>query len=87
MAPLVTGTETTETVPSLVASTDPPTTGTLQAQVIETAALMATTSAALPSEPQGLAAATATAFESQLVDPPTEQTQTTSPPCAVTKGQ
>jgi hypothetical protein len=45
-APLVTGTGTTETVPSSVASTDPPTVGTLQAQVTETAALVATTSSA-----------------------------------------
>jgi hypothetical protein len=43
VAPLVTGTGTTEIVPSLVASTDPPTTGTLQAQATETAALVATT--------------------------------------------
>jgi hypothetical protein len=40
----VTGTETTETVPSSVASTDPPIVGALQAQVIETAAIVATTS-------------------------------------------
>jgi hypothetical protein len=46
MAPLVTWTGTTETVPSSVASTDPPTLGTLQAQVTETAALVATTSSA-----------------------------------------
>jgi hypothetical protein len=46
VAPLVTGTGTTETIPSLVASTDPPIVGTLQAQVIETAALIATTSSA-----------------------------------------
>jgi hypothetical protein len=72
LAPLVTGTGTIETVPSLVASTDPPTTGTLQAQVTETAALVATTSTALPSEPQGQAAATATASESHPTDPPTE---------------
>jgi hypothetical protein len=44
VAPLVTGTGTTETVPSSVASTDPPTIGTLQAQVTETATLVATTS-------------------------------------------
>jgi hypothetical protein len=42
--PPVTGTETTETVPSSVASIDPLTVGALQAQVIETAALVATTS-------------------------------------------
>jgi hypothetical protein len=47
VAPLVTGTGTTEIVPSSVASTDPPTIGTLQAQVTETAALVATTSSAL----------------------------------------
>jgi hypothetical protein len=52
VAPLVTGTRTTETVPSLVASTDPPTVGTLQAQVIETAALIATTSSAPAPELQ-----------------------------------
>jgi hypothetical protein len=44
VAPLVTGTGTTEIVPSSVASTDPPTVGALQAQVTETAALVATTS-------------------------------------------
>jgi hypothetical protein len=44
VAPLVTGTGTTETVPSSVASTDPPTVGALQAQVTETTALVATTS-------------------------------------------
>jgi hypothetical protein len=44
VAPLVTGTGTTETVPLSVASTDPPTVGALQAQVTETAALVATTS-------------------------------------------
>jgi hypothetical protein len=43
----VTGTRTTETVLLSVASTDPPTIGTLQAQVTETAALVATTSSAL----------------------------------------
>jgi hypothetical protein len=46
VAPLVTGTGTIETIPSLVASTDPPIVGTLQAQVTETAALIATTSSA-----------------------------------------
>jgi hypothetical protein len=46
VAPLVIGTETTETVPLSVASTDPPTVGTLQAQVTETTALVATTSSA-----------------------------------------
>jgi hypothetical protein len=40
----VMGTGTTETVPSSVASTDPPIVGVLQAQVTETAALVATTS-------------------------------------------
>jgi hypothetical protein len=50
VAPLVTGTGTTETVPSSVALTDPPTTGTLQAQVTETAVLVATTSTAIASE-------------------------------------
>jgi hypothetical protein len=40
----VTGTGTTETVPSLVASTNPPTIGTFQAQVIETAPIVATKS-------------------------------------------
>jgi hypothetical protein len=44
--PPVTGTGTTETVPSSVASTDPPVFGSLQAQVIETAPLVATS--ALP---------------------------------------
>jgi hypothetical protein len=46
MAPLVTWTGTTEIVPSSVASTDPPTLGTLQAQVTKTVALVATTSSA-----------------------------------------
>jgi hypothetical protein len=40
----VTGTGTIETVPSSVASTDPPTVGALQAQVTEIVALVATTS-------------------------------------------
>jgi hypothetical protein len=60
VAPLVMETGTTETVPSSVALTDPPTIGTLQAQVTETAALVATTSSAL-------------APELQLADPHTEQ--------------
>jgi hypothetical protein len=47
VAPPVTGTGTTETVPSSVALTDPPTVGALQAQVTETVALVATTSSAL----------------------------------------
>jgi hypothetical protein len=66
MAPLVIGTETTETVPSSVASTDPLTTGTLQAQVTEIAVLVATTSIAI-------------AFELQPDDPSPEQTPTASP--------
>jgi hypothetical protein len=74
VAPLVTGTGTTETVPSSVASTDPTTTGTLQAQVTETATLVATTSSAI-------------APELQLADPHTEQIQTVSPPQAPTEGQ
>jgi hypothetical protein len=52
VAPLVTGTRTTEIVPLSVASTDPPTVGTLQAQVTETAALVATTSSASAPELQ-----------------------------------
>jgi hypothetical protein len=44
VAPPVTGTRTTEIVPSLVASTDPPTVGAIQAQVTETAPIVATTS-------------------------------------------
>jgi hypothetical protein len=44
MAPPVTGTGTTEIVPSLVASTDPPTVGVFQAPVTETAPIVATTS-------------------------------------------
>jgi hypothetical protein len=40
----VSGARTTETVPSSVASTDPPTLGVLQAQVTETAPIVATTS-------------------------------------------
>jgi hypothetical protein len=50
VAPLVTETGTTKTVPSSVASTDPPMIGTLQAQVTETAALVATTLSALAQE-------------------------------------
>jgi hypothetical protein len=83
----VTGTGTTETVPSSIALTNPPMTGTLQAQVTETSALMATTSTTLPPEPQGQAATIATASESQLADPPTEQTQTASPTRAAIEGQ
>jgi hypothetical protein len=63
-APLVIGIGTTEIVPSSVASTDPPTTGTLQVHVTETTALVATTSTALSSEPQGQAAALAIASKS-----------------------
>jgi hypothetical protein len=59
VAPLVTGTGTTETVPSSIASTDPPTIGTLQVQLTETATLIATTSSAI-------------APELQLADPHTE---------------
>jgi hypothetical protein len=44
MAPPVIGIGTIETLPSSVASTDPPIVGALQAQVTETAALVATTS-------------------------------------------
>jgi hypothetical protein len=43
----VTWTGTTETVPSSVASTDPPVVGSLQAQVTETAPLVATSSLVL----------------------------------------
>jgi hypothetical protein len=64
VASLVTGTRTIETVPSSIASIDPLMTGTLQAQVTETSALMATTSTALPPEPPGQAATIATASES-----------------------
>jgi hypothetical protein len=39
----MTETGTTKTVPSSVASTDPPTVGSFQAQVTETAPLVATT--------------------------------------------
>jgi hypothetical protein len=74
VAPLVTGSETTETVPSSVTSTDPLMTGTLQAQVTETVAFVATTSTAIASE-------------LQPADPPTEQTQTASPPRAPIEGQ
>jgi hypothetical protein len=73
VAPLVTGTGTTEIVPSSVASTDPPTIGTLQAQVIETVALIATTSSA-------------PAPELQLADPHTEHIQTASLPRVPTEG-
>jgi hypothetical protein len=43
----VLGAGTIETVPSSVASTDPPTLGVFQAQVIETAPIVATTSSVL----------------------------------------
>jgi hypothetical protein len=46
--PPVTGTGTTETVPLSVASIDPPAFGSLQAQVIETAPLIATLAAPVP---------------------------------------
>jgi hypothetical protein len=49
VAPLVTGTGTTKTVPSSVASTDPPTVGALQAQVTETAPIAATSSVPAPA--------------------------------------
>jgi hypothetical protein len=52
MAPPVIGTGTTETVPSSVASTNPPTVGALQAQVTEIATLVATTSSAPAPELQ-----------------------------------
>jgi hypothetical protein len=50
VALLVLGARTTETVPSLVASTDPPTLGVFQAQVTETAPIVAlqTQTASLP---------------------------------------
>jgi hypothetical protein len=44
LAPPVIGTWTTEIVPLLVASTDPPIVGAFQAQVTETAAIVASTS-------------------------------------------
>jgi hypothetical protein len=44
VAPPVTGTGTTETIPSSVALTDPPIAGAFQAQVTETAPIVATTS-------------------------------------------
>jgi hypothetical protein len=47
VVPPVTGTGTTETVPSSVASTGPPAVGSLQAQVTETAPLVATSSSVL----------------------------------------
>jgi cystathionine beta-lyase/cystathionine gamma-synthase len=47
---LVTGTGTTETVPSSVASTDPPAFGSLQAQVTETAPLVATSVVPVPAD-------------------------------------
>jgi hypothetical protein len=47
VAPPVTGTGTTETVPSSVASIDPPIVGVFQAQVTETAPIVATTSSVL----------------------------------------
>jgi hypothetical protein len=74
VAPLVIGTGTTEKVPSSVASTDPPTIGTLQAQVTETVALVATTSSA-------------PAPKLQLADPHTEQIQPASLPRAPIEGQ
>jgi hypothetical protein len=47
VAPPVIGTRTTEIVPSSVASTDPPIVGAFQAQVTETAPIVATTSSVL----------------------------------------
>jgi hypothetical protein len=44
VALLVSGTGTTETVPSSIASTYPPTLGVFQAQVTKTAPIVATTS-------------------------------------------
>jgi hypothetical protein len=55
--------------------------------VTETAALVATTSTTLPSEPQGQATAIALDSESQLADPPTKQTQIASPPRVGIEGQ
>jgi hypothetical protein len=55
--------------------------------VTETTTLVASTSIALPSEPQGQATATTLASESQSADPPTEQTQIASPPRAGIEGQ
>jgi hypothetical protein len=50
--PLVSGPGTTETVPSSVASTDPPTLGVFQAQATVTAPIVATTpSVATPTLP------------------------------------
>jgi hypothetical protein len=46
--PPVTGTGTTETVPSSIASTDPLVFGSLQAQVTETAPLVATSAVSVP---------------------------------------
>jgi hypothetical protein len=48
VVPPMIGTGTIETVPLFVASTDPPPIGSLQAQVTETALLVATTSAPVP---------------------------------------
>jgi Tfp pilus assembly protein PilX len=48
----VIGTGTTETVPSSVASTNPPTVGAIQAQVTETAPIVATTSSVPTPAPQ-----------------------------------
>jgi hypothetical protein len=47
--PPVTGTGTTETIPSSVASTDPPAIGSLQAQVTQTDPLVATTLVPVPA--------------------------------------
>jgi hypothetical protein len=47
--PPVTGTGTTETLPSSVASTDPPAIGSLQAQVTQTDPLIATTTVPVPA--------------------------------------
>jgi hypothetical protein len=46
----VTGTSTTETVSSSVASTDPPAFGSFQAQVTETAPLVASSAAPVPAD-------------------------------------
>jgi hypothetical protein len=47
--PPVTGTGTTETLPSSVASTDPPAIGSLQAQVTQTDPIIATTTVPVPT--------------------------------------
>jgi hypothetical protein len=69
----VTGTGTTETIPSSVASTDPPVVGSLQAQVTETAPLVATSSAPIPVDQTQTASQPRASSEGQLDNSESEE--------------